>query len=72
MDFVGYFNLGFSLKKPEFYDFFRDSNAIVFVDKDISKISEAVEQLKNIEIPQYPALHEAAFDEVYKFIADQK
>lgn len=58
----------YNQKIKEFYQYFKDSNAIFFIDKNIDKIKEAIELAFDVQTPQYPILNEEYFDKIYKFI----
>lgn len=60
----------FNQKIPEFYEFFKDSNAIIYIDKDIHKLNEAINQAKRVKNAIYPVLTEDVFGNIYDFIEE--
>lgn len=60
----------FNQKIPEFYEFFKDSNAIIYIDKDIHKLNDAINQAKRVKNAIYPVLTEDVFGNIHDFIEE--
>jgi pyruvyl transferase EpsI len=60
----------YTQKIREFVRYFNDSNAVIFIDKDISKLEEAMTKAINVEEPIYPILETKPFNDMYKAIID--
>jgi pyruvyl transferase EpsI len=58
-------------KIREFYAYFMDSNAVFFIDKDISALGSAIEEASAVQTPEYPVLGRCLFDEMYKIICSK-
>lgn len=59
----------YNQKIAEFADNFSDSNAVFFIDKDLGKLSAALQSALAVSQPHYPALDDAKpFDAMYSLI----
>jgi pyruvyl transferase EpsI len=58
-------------KIREFYEYFADSNAVFFIDKDISALEAAVEAALAVQTPEYPVLTRRMFDEMCEIICSR-
>ena len=59
-------------KIGEFYAYFEDSDAVFFIDKDISKLESAIASALAVKTPRYPVLERRLFDEMREIIRFQK
>jgi pyruvyl transferase EpsI len=55
-------------KIREFVPFFKDSNAVFFIDKDVGKLENAIQKAMHISRPIFPILCRQTFDNMYRFI----
>ena len=52
----------FNHKLSDYYDtFFKGSNAIFFIEKDIDRLESAIKQALEVKNPEYPALEGRSF-----------
>jgi pyruvyl transferase EpsI len=58
-------------KIREFYAHFTDSNAVFFIDKDISALKTAIESALAVKTPEYPVLKRSLFDEMCRTIRSE-
>jgi pyruvyl transferase EpsI len=55
-------------KISEFFAYFADSNAVFFIDKDMSALEPAIEAALAVKTPEYPVLKRRMFDEMHEII----
>lgn len=60
----------YNQKIAEFYELLKDSNAIFYVDQNLDKIGEAIEQAMHVQNISYPEVNAAAFEDIYKTIQE--
>ena len=58
----------YNQKIREFYEYFKDSNAIFFIDKNIDQLRDAIDRAAHVNCPKYPVLNDEYFDNVYRLI----
>lgn len=60
----------YTQKVKEFSEFFEDSNAVFFIDKDIDRLEETVNKALCVEKAVYPIIKKHPFDEIYRIITE--
>lgn len=58
----------YTQKIEEFVGFFRDSNAVSYVGRDIGRLEEEIGRMMQVETPEYPLFQEQPFDKIREII----
>jgi len=58
-------------KIEEFYEQIKDSNAIIYIDKNIAQIEESMKILSKVKKPIYPNINVERFNEIYNIIKNE-
>lgn len=58
----------YTQKIEEFSEFFKDSNAVSYIGRDIGKLESEINRMRNVKEPVYPVLQNHPFEEIYKAI----
>ncbi|MHC1732028.1 MAG: polysaccharide pyruvyl transferase family protein [Bacteroidales bacterium] len=61
----------YNRKIEEFYSFFADSNAVFFIDRDLSLLEDAIQKAMTVEKPVYPLIERQPFDDIFRAIAQE-
>jgi exopolysaccharide biosynthesis predicted pyruvyltransferase EpsI/glycosyltransferase involved in cell wall biosynthesis len=59
---------GYYQKQAEFVKNFMDSSAVFFIDKDISKLEDAIQKAMLVTDVVYPVMEQKPFDKMYEYI----